>query len=109
MTVTTIRVKEDVRFERIHPSIGSAIDKARIVWERNGIDELWITSLSDGVHEVGSLHPLGCAVDFRKWNVPERLRAVVVQELRADLGSQYDVLESPLNFHAEWQPKGPPA
>ena len=66
-----------------------------------------VTACTDGPHMPGSLHYVGCAVDLR---LPSRLRGsaadlAMVQELRAALGPEWDVILETDHIHAEHDPK----
>ena len=102
---TAVLMLPSVRIGDIHPNIGHAIDHARGVWEEMGYQVLIITSLNDGRHGKGSLHPLGCAFDVRKWNLREEHRAKAVNLLTKKLGKEYDVILESTHIHVEWQPK----
>ena len=58
-----------------------------------------ITSMEEGTHGFGSLHPDGKAVDFRKkiFSKSEILKVVGDEE--------FDVVEHPSHFHVEYDPK----
>ncbi len=78
------------------------------VWGRNGIRELTVTSLLDGVHSTKSLHYRGYAIDLRTkgTGLAERL----FQELQRALPSDYDVVLEDKDgenehIHIEWDPK----
>jgi hypothetical protein len=78
------------------------------VWKRNGINELTVTSLLDGVHSPKSLHYEGKAMDLRTkgTGMMERL----FQELKRALPPGYDVVledKEGVNehIHVEWDPR----
>ena len=102
---TAVVLLPNVRIGDIHPNIGHAIDHARAVWEETGYQVLIVTSVNDGTHGKGSLHPLGCALDIRKWNLREEHRPKVVSLLVKRLGKEYDVILESTHIHVEWQPK----
>ena len=61
------------------------------VLERYGAD-LWITSARDGEHKEGSFHYSGEAFDVRSKHLPRYVKLEVLEELRAALGNEFDVL-----------------
>jgi len=63
--------------------------------------ELVITSGRDGKHGLNSLHYQGLAVDLRTWN----LLATVVARIRAELGSDFEVILEKDHIHIEYDPK----
>lgn len=48
-----------------------------------------------------SFHPVGLAFDCRIWEIPVADRNDVVDELRAALGSEWDVVLKPDHIHCE--------
>lgn len=74
-----------------------------------------ITSANDGTHSVsGSLHFVGCALDFRTWTtrtsqkqIGPKLRAKIGALLSRTLGPDFDVVTKSNHFHIEYQPKSP--
>ena len=103
--VSRIICKESVRFRYFNPKLGTVLDLAREVWDSYGIEECVVTSLNDSTHSRTSLHYAGCAVDLRNRNIPERQRGAILQDLRARLGAEYDVVDEENHVHVEWQPK----
>jgi hypothetical protein len=76
------------------------------------LPELEITSVVDGKHKTGSLHPKGLAFDFscRSWGP---MRGKIFSSLRNSLGKDFDVLhEDPdgpnEHGHVEYDPKAIP-
>lgn len=64
-----------------------------------------ITSGIDGKHSQNSLHYVGRAFDFRTRSIhPDTLKNIV-QELKARLGPDYDVIDEGTHLHVEWDPK----
>lgn len=99
-----IRVHENgsVRVHGIKPEILLSILIAERIWSTHGAD-LVITSLIDGKHSLGSLHYVGMAVDLRRWQLDDPEQAV--EELKAALGPDYDVILESTHVHVEFQPK----
>lgn len=66
-----------------------------------------VTACTDGKHGNGSLHYVGSAVDLR---LPSRIMGdaadlAMVQDLRAALGQEWDVVLETDHIHAEHDPK----
>jgi len=78
--------------------------------------EMVITSVCDGTHGVGSLHASGNAFDVRIKNLDgddtnitdndQHLAAQIVEDLRHELGAQFDVVLEKDHIHVEYDPKG---
>lgn len=102
-----IRLLTTVDPAGMQPQINLAIQVAEPIWKKYGADTLWITSLNDGTHKIGSLHYKGLAVDLRVKNLPPTLWSQTVAELQAALGFKYDVLleMDPPHCHVEYDPK----
>ena len=61
-----------------------------------------ITSIVDGEHKKGSLHPEGLAIDVRTRDMKPGAAEKCVRELQDALGLQYDVLFEGDHIHIEW-------
>jgi len=59
----------------------------------------------DGIHKDNSLHYEGLALDFRKRIVPEAYRAIFFERLEDKLGREFDVIDSGVCYHIEYDPK----
>lgn len=64
----------------------------------HGGEALYITSMRDGTHGVGTLHHAGMAYDMRP------LRKSTIEELRQRLGEDYDVVDEGNHWHIEYDP-----
>lgn len=62
-------------------------------------EDIYITSVQEGTHSPGSLHPLGDAWDQRK------NRNVSIAEIKAYAGQDFDVVEERDHVHIEYDPK----
>lgn len=107
-----LKLKEGVLLEKggvtVSPQILLALQIAEGVWRDNGVRDLVVTSLLDGVHSPKSLHYQGKAVDIRTKGMSAsavRLHSM----LRAALPTnQFDVILEGLNeagehIHLEFQ------
>jgi len=65
-------------------------------------EELVITSTYEGTHGEGSLHYSNDAYDVRE---PLKNSASAVMQLKASLGSDYDVVLEADHIHIEYDPK----
>ena len=66
--------------------------------------ELVVTSCTDGVHKVGSLHYEGLAVDLRSRDLTSAQRQAFLMRLREALGPEFDVILEKDHFHLEFDP-----
>ena len=72
----------------------------------NSLDkECVITSGTDGVHQHGSKHYTGEALDFRTRNMRRIEKAVLVNNLNEALGPDFDVVLERTHLHVEYHPK----
>lgn len=105
-----IRIAEEcnVSMAGIRPECLLGMQIAADTLERNYGFDLWITSINDGEHKPGSLHPEGLAFDSRKWELNLAERKAFLTECLENMGgasSEWQIMESRLNFHMEWDPK----
>jgi len=113
-----MRVKDDST--RIALTTGGMVLGHLIVadcFARHGFDCI-ITAGSDGTHKVGSLHATGKALDYRIWHVPKEAQVQLINEVRQNLGAEFDVLleqagtgglSTAPHLHVELDPKPPQA
>ena len=104
-----MRLKPGVKLQNLRPQIVLAAMIVRDVYAKHGLD-LRITSANDGKHKDTSLHYAGHAVDLgTKYDTgiqyPQHLRDVVIADLRAALGADFDVVDEPDHIHVEYDPK----
>lgn len=99
--------KEGVDPRGAGPQIQYAIHVAESIYNRRG-RQLTVTSLREGEHMAGSLHPVGQAADLRTRELPPSLAAEIAVELAAMLGADYDVILESHHIHVEYDPKGSP-
>ena len=96
-----MHLKDGVSIAGIQPEIVLALVIAERVFSTHA-QVLVVTSVVDGEHMRGSLHYVGSAVDLRN---PESRADILVRELAASLGSNYDVVPETHHIHIEFQPK----
>lgn len=73
--------------------------------------ECIITSANDSGHSATSWHYKGRALDFRTKHVYEGYKAILVTDIKSDLGPNFDVVLEGLgtdneHLHVEYDPKG---
>ena len=87
----------------LQPIMAKARGKVAQVYESLG-EDLYITSKRDGIHGLGSLHYEGLAFDIRYPQKSEN-RQVIIEKLKAELGSDFDVIVEGNHIHIEYDPK----
>lgn len=85
-------------YGELNREIANARRKLERLFASRGHD-LVITSIREGTHTAGSLHPQGDAFDFRG------VVSVPVNEIRVLVGTDYDLVEEGDHLHLEWDPK----
>jgi len=97
-------LKQGVKLTNLQPQILLAIMVVDGIYSKHG-KELVITSLDDSKHGSATLHGKGLAFDCRTSyflnGEPER----VVNEIRAKLGTDFDVLFEGDHIHCEYDAK----
>jgi hypothetical protein len=66
---------------------------------------LVVTSLRDGKHKVGSLHPRGYAADLRSSTLGGANIECVVRQIQVRLGTDFQVIFEVDHIHLEYDPK----
>lgn len=61
-----------------------------------------VTSARDGIHSAGSYHYYGYAVDSRTRDLTEAQKQELVQFLKDNLSSHYDVILHDTHLHVEY-------
>ena len=61
--------------------------------------DLFVTAIAEGNHCPGSLHYFYRAFDFRK-------NGIILNEIKSELGNDFDIIEHSTHFHVEYDPKG---
>jgi hypothetical protein len=84
------------------PELAAALDVAGDVYASFG-QALVVTSLGEGEHMVGSLHPRGYAADLRTSTLGVN-QAAILGELKGRLGPAYDVILEADHIHVEYDP-----
>jgi len=107
-----ISLKPGVSVRGIKPEAVLAVLVAWTVYFQQGLF-MTITSCFDGRHRSGSLHYMGLAFDCRSKDLTAAHKAVVVDNLRRQLGLAYDVLledegQANEHIHVEFDPDADP-
>lgn len=99
-----IVLKSGVRIYGLKPEILFAMNVADGLAAKRDVD-LVITCVSEGQHKPGSLHYKGLAFDLRTRDWDKIFCDAFVAELRAALGSDFDVVPEESHCHVEFDPK----
>jgi len=96
-----IRFKPGVSVDLAHDRMLDGLAYlSRLIEATMRVTHITVTSWSDGVHKVGSLHGVGAAVDVRcKIYKPEQVETVVRAFKAWDVKREYDLI---------WESKGQP-
>lgn len=97
-----MKIKEGAKLDGVEWQMFKAAIISDAVYHKFGA-ELVITAGTDGKHMDGSLHYKGRALDFRTWNLNGREKEVV-EDLKKELGSDYDVVLEGDHIHCEFDP-----
>jgi len=74
------------------------------IWQRYGYT-LTLTSGLDSTHSAQSKHPLGLAEDYRTRDVTPSDLSDMIDDTRATLGRDYDIVLESDHLHVEYDPK----
>lgn len=74
------------------------------VFQHYGFDTV-ITSVKDGNHMPGSLHPSGRACDFRTRHIPPGKLDEIIDTVNSALSSEFDVVKESNHLHVEYDVK----
>lgn len=100
----TLKLKDDtVKLNGLDTSMLKAMLAIDQIWREFGMSEFVVTSAIDSTHKPGSLHYSGKAIDIRSRNVPDVFG--MADELRHELGDDYDVVVEPDHIHIEYDPQ----
>jgi len=80
-----------------------ALMVANDVYKDHGTDMV-CTSITDGMHSVGSRHYSGLACDLRIRNLPDGAAPEVKDQIAENLGEHYDVILESTHIHIEYDP-----
>ena len=84
----------------LHPCMRLAVDTVdRVVMKHTGVEAV-MTSARDREHSPGSFHYYGLAFDIRIRNWTEQQKALIVEDLMAQLPS-FDIVLERTHLHVE--------
>lgn len=102
------RIKHGVKLRGLTPQMAIAYVIIKHALHAIG-REARITSGSDGTHRAGSLHYQGNALDIgsrdpdgTQWTTPDKM--AIAENIREELGPEFDVVVENTHLHVEWQP-----
>lgn len=101
----SINTKKGVDAKGVCPEMWMGIGVIAAVWQRAAL-QLTLTSLTDGVHPLGTEHKDGRAVDIRTRDIePRRVKdlALEVKQILDPLG--FDIVIEKDHIHVEYDPK----
>lgn len=94
-------IKAGVDISRLNREIRRSMSYVAKVLRAHGM-EFIVTSTFEGNHGEGSLHYANGAYDCKG---PRVSRRECLNQIKFDLGKNYDVCEEGDHFHIEWDPK----
>ncbi len=97
-------LKPGVRIAGLRPEILFAIVAAERVCAEMSVDCV-VTACVDGVHQAGSLHYCGLAVDLRSRDFRPGDLDKAIAHIKQCLGADYDVVLEKDHVHIEFQQK----
>lgn len=101
----TLSLKHDVKLHPLGPQMALAFPIVASVYQALGYEGCQITSGAEGEHRPKSLHPLGRALDFRWPTEIHNQRYLLMQACKSALGPDFDVVDSRVCMHIEWDPR----
>jgi len=99
-------LKPGVRVAGLRPEILLAVIAAERVCAEMGVDCV-VTACVDGVHQAGSLHYCGLAVDLRSRDFRPGDADKAITRIKQCLGADYDVVLENDHIHIEFDQKQP--
>ena len=99
-----MQIKEGVILNGLQIEMRPVLIAAESIW-KSFHQELVVTGGLDGEHSAGSLHYYGFALDFRTRYFSEEVVDKVAEDLRRQLGTDYDVIVHRSHIHVEYDPK----
>lgn len=102
-------LKSNVRFGTNALAMALAAIVINEIFKSHGFD-CTITSANDSQHGPASLHSKDGAFDIRSKIIPDKVKDIMLSELKERLDKQYDILLEGRNtdnehFHVEYDPK----
>lgn len=94
-------LKAGVDISRLNREIRRAMPVIAKILMAYGV-EFIITSTYEGNHGIGSLHYANDAIDYKG---PKKKRRECVNDIKIELGEDYDVVDEKDHIHTEYDPK----
>ena len=94
-------IKLGAKINGIQPEMAIAYTICCSVCSKYGVPCV-LTEGTGGKHMSHSKHYIGMALDIRKRDLPKDQVVDFVRDLKAALGSQFDVVDEPTHFHIEF-------
>lgn len=98
-----IQLKSKVKILGIKPELVLTLMLVNQVFLKYNLHMI-ITSMLDGQHSDGSLHPYGFAVDIRSRNISRDFIQKIVRDLKEMFDEQLDIVLESDHFHIEFDP-----
>ena len=99
-----VKIKNGAKLNGITTHMVIALIVAEGAYSKYGAKCI-ITEGTGGKHGIGSLHYVGNGLDLRTRNLSAGTDIQVADEIRINLGGQYDVICESDHIHIEFQPK----
>ena len=101
-----MKLKKGVRILGVKPELAFVMPLINEIVRCYDLKEgMVITSVTDGKHGRGSKHYSGYGIDIRTRNMKPLRQKACTQELKANLGSDFDVVLEKDHIHLEYDPK----
>ena len=95
--MATVWIQQGVYLD-LRPEMIDGLQKIKTLFLKKGKD-LYITSGTEGDHQMNSFHYSGMAIDIRK------ATGITKGMIQSALGNQFDIVVYSWGFHIEWDPK----
>lgn len=103
ISLPKVETKDGVALDGLRIQMWPVLEIAAQIWRAAG-QQLVVTSTTGGRHGKGSRHYDGLAVDLRTRYFSDEERVRVLDQLRAALGDEYDVVLERTHMHVEYDP-----
>ncbi len=97
-------IKLGVDISRLDRTLRKKLTSINNVFSQNGTEAI-ITSTYEGDHSLGSLHYANQAIDFRRLNIQSTVLERIVESLKKELGTDFDIILEETHIHIEFDPK----
>lgn len=97
-------IKDGAKVEGLKPVMLNALIVMAVIFSKHGVDMV-VTEGTGGVHKVNSLHYRGYAVDLRSHQLVLVQQALVLAEIKEQLGPDFDCILEGDHYHIEYDPQ----